>query len=81
MLHKSCVQAQTSSNPLTADTFLAIFEKSSASLFAKFLEAHMGSSPKFCGGPSETPWMKELHYVRISRFFWHFEILNRKTGY
>merc|ERR1712141_259820 len=55
MLHKSCVQAQTSSNPLTADTFLAIFEKSSASLFAKFLEAHMGSSPKFCGGPSETP--------------------------
>ena len=54
MLHKSCVQAQTSSNPLT-ETFLAIFEKSSASLFAKFLEAHMGSSPKFVGGPSETP--------------------------
>ena len=62
MLHKSCVQAQTSSiNPLT-DTFLAILEKSSASLFAKFLEAHMGSSPKFCGGPSETPWMKEMLY-------------------
>ena len=25
--------------------------------------------------------MEPIYYVRFSRFYWHFEILNRKMGY